>query len=75
MAIIDVKTEITGNVWKIVVEAGDNIEEDQPIMILESMKMEIPVSSPESGVVLEILVEPDQTILEGSVVARVESLA
>tara|TARA_E500000331_G_scaffold357424_1_gene419082 strand:- start:5609 stop:5836 length:228 start_codon:yes stop_codon:yes gene_type:complete len=75
VAIIDVKTEITGNVWKIVVEAGDNIEEDQPIMILESMKMEIPVSSPESGVVLEILVEPDQTILEGSVVARVESLA
>ena len=72
MAVIDVKTEITGNVWKILLETGANVEEDEPIIILESMKMEIPVSAPESGTILEIRVQPDQTVLEGSVVARIE---
>ena len=72
MAVIDVKTEITGNVWKILLEAGANVEEDEPIIILESMKMEIPVSAPESGTIIEIRVQPDQTVLEGSVVARIE---
>ena len=72
MAVIDVKTEITGNVWKILLETGANVEEDEPIIILESMKMEIPVSAPESGTIIEIRVQPDQTVLEGSVVARLE---
>ena len=72
MAVIDVKTEITGNVWKILLEAGANVEEDEPIIILESMKMEIPVSAPESGTIIEIRVQPDQTVLEGSVVARIK---
>ena len=72
MAVIDVKTEITGNVWKILLEAGANVEEDEPIIILESMKMEIPVSAPESGTIIEIRVQPGQTVLEGSVVARIE---
>ena len=49
MPIIDVKSEITGNVWKIVAQVGDTIEEEAPIMILESMKMEIPVTAPETG--------------------------
>ena len=72
MAVIDVKTEITGNVWKVLVEAGASVEEDEPIMILESMKMEIPVSAPEAGKVVEIMVEPEETITEGTVVARIE---
>ncbi len=72
MAVIDVKTEITGNVWKVLVEVGSNVEEDQPILILESMKMEIPVSAPEPGKVIEILAEPEQTVTEGTVVARIE---
>lgn len=73
MAVVDVLTEITGNVWKIVVEVGDAIEEDEPIMILESMKMEIPVAAPESGVVIEILTEPDAVVTQGAVVARIEA--
>ncbi len=73
MAIIDVKTEITGNVWKIVTEAGDAVEEDDPIMILESMKMEIPVGAPEDGVVKEILTEEGAVVTEGTVVARIEA--
>lgn len=72
MAIIDVKTEISGNVWKVVAEAGAQLEEDDTIIILESMKMEIPVSAPRDGKVSEILVEPEQTVAEGDVVARME---
>jgi acetyl-CoA carboxylase biotin carboxyl carrier protein len=47
MAIIDVKAEITGNVWKIVAAPGQKVAEDEPIVIMESMKMEIPVSAAE----------------------------
>lgn len=72
MAIVDVKTEITGNVWKIVKSVGDAIDEDEPVMILESMKMEIPVSAPEAGKVTEILVAEGDTVTEGAVVAKVE---
>ncbi len=73
MAIIDIKTEITGNVWKIVQPVGSRVEEDEPIMILESMKMEIPVVAVESGTVKEILIQEGDTVTEGSVVARIEA--
>ena len=72
MAIIEVKADITGNVWKVVKRAGDAVEADEPIVILESMKMEIPVTSPESGVIKEILVKEDETVGEGAVVVRIE---
>ena len=72
MALIDVKTEITGNVWKIVAKVGDEVVEDAPILILESMKMEIPVAAPERGRVQAILAEEGQTVSEGTVVARLE---
>jgi len=73
MTLVDVKTEITGNVWKIVAEVGEKLDEDAPIMILESMKMEIPVSAPEAGTLREILVEEGQVVTEGTVVARLEA--
>ena len=73
MAIIDVKTEITGNVWKIVATPGDEVPEDEPILILESMKMEIPVGAPEDGVLKEVLVAEGDTVTEGTVVARIEA--
>lgn len=72
MAVIDVKTEITGNVWKIVAGIGDELPEDEPILILESMKMEIPVGATEDGVLKEILVAEGDTVTEGTVVARIE---
>ena len=46
MAIVDVKTEITGTVWKIVASVGATLGEEDAILILESMKMEIPVAAP-----------------------------
>ena len=72
MAIIEIKTDITGTVWKVLKQVGDAIEEDEPIVILESMKMEIPVAAAERGVVKDILVKEGDTASEGSVVARVE---
>jgi acetyl-CoA carboxylase biotin carboxyl carrier protein len=72
MAIIEVKTEITGNVWKIVASIGDALAEDDPILILESMKMEIPVAAPEDGKLVEILVAEGDVAKEGQVVARIE---
>ncbi len=72
MAVIDVKTDITGNVWKIVTKPGDHVGEDEPLLILESMKMEIPVSAPEAGVVKEILTTEGATVTEGTVLARLE---
>ena len=73
MAIVDIKTEITGSVWKIVQQVGSRVEEDDPIMILESMKMEIPVIAVESGIVKEILIQEGETVTEGTVVARLEA--
>lgn len=72
MAIIDVKTEITGNLWKIVAEVGQDLSEEDPIMILESMKMEIPIAAPEDGRLVEILAAEGETVTEGTVVARLE---
>jgi acetyl-CoA carboxylase biotin carboxyl carrier protein len=72
MAVVDIKTEITGNVWKIVATIGQAVGEDEPILILESMKMEIPVSAPEPGTVKEILVNEGDVATEGTVVARIE---
>lgn len=73
MAIIDVRTEITGNVWKIVKSVGDEIEEDEPVLILESMKMEIPVAAPEEGTIIEIRCKEGDTVTEGTVVACIEA--
>lgn len=72
MAIIDLKADITGTVWKVLKGVGDAIAEDEPVAILESMKMEIPITSPEAGVVKEILVKENDVVSDGAVVARVD---
>ena len=72
MATIELKSDITGTVCKILKKIGDPVAEDEAIVMLESMKMEIPVSSPEPGVIKEILVEEGATIGEGAVVVRLD---
>ena len=72
MTIIDVKSEITGIVSKILKAVDDTVEEDEPIIVLESMKMQIPITAPEDGSVIEILVEEEAAVAEGAVVARIE---
>jgi acetyl-CoA carboxylase biotin carboxyl carrier protein len=68
----EVKAELVGNLWKIVTEVGQAVEEDDTLMILESMKMEIPITSPITGTVKEILVTEGDVVQEGQTVAVVE---
>ncbi len=68
----EVKAELVGNLWKIIVEVGQAVEEDDTLMILESMKMEIPITTPISGTVTQILVAEGQVVQEGQTVAVVE---
>lgn len=72
MAGIEVKSEIAGKVWKIEAKPGDRIDEDDPILILESMKMEIPVAAPFDCVLVELLVAEEDAVAEGQPVAIVE---
>ena len=73
MAVVNVKSEIAGNVWKIQTRPGDRIEVDGEIMILESMKMEIPVLSPKAGTIREIRVSEGEAIDEGQLVAILDA--
>jgi acetyl-CoA carboxylase biotin carboxyl carrier protein len=68
----EVKAELVGNLWKIVTEVGQQVEEDDTLMILESMKMEIPITSPMNGTVMQILVAEGEIVQEGQTVAVVE---
>jgi acetyl-CoA carboxylase biotin carboxyl carrier protein len=68
----EVKAELVGNLWKIVTEVGQQVEEDDTLMILESMKMEIPITSPITGTVKEILVAEGDVVQDGQTVAVVE---
>ena len=61
----DVEAHITGTVWKIEVEVGDSVEEGDTVVILESMKMEMPVEAEDPGVVKQILVQEGQSVSEG----------
>jgi len=73
VASIDVKSEITGKVWKIEATVGQAVSEEEPIIILESMKMEIPVLAPGAGKVKEILVAEGDSVTEGQKVAILEA--
>lgn len=70
----EVKSEITGKVWKVEAAPGDSLSEDDPIIILESMKMEIPIAAPGEGKVVEILVSEEDVVNEGDVVAIFEEV-
>ena len=67
MAELRVRSEIAGSVWKIEVAVGDSVAEDDPLLILESMKMEIPLLAPQAGVVREILVKEGEAVAEGDI--------
>jgi acetyl-CoA carboxylase biotin carboxyl carrier protein len=64
---VDVAAHITGTVWEIRVEVGDTVAEEQVLVVLESMKMEMPVESPAAGVIASIVVEKGQAVEEGEV--------
>jgi acetyl-CoA carboxylase biotin carboxyl carrier protein len=61
----DVEAHITGTVWKVECEVGDTVEEGDTVVILESMKMEMPVEAEDSGTVTEIRCAEGQAVSEG----------
>jgi len=70
---IEVKSEVTGKVWKLEGQVGQAMGADEPIMIVESMKMEIPVCSEEEGTIVELLVAEGEAVEDGQVVAVLET--
>ena len=68
----EVRAEMVANVWKVEVSAGDAVGLGDPLVILESMKMEIPVESPVAGTVTEVRVNEGGVVQEGDVIAVVE---
>ena len=68
----DVPAHITGTVWKIEVSPGQEIDEGDAVVILESMKMEMPVEAEDPGTVKEIRVEEGQSVQEGDVLVVLE---
>ena len=73
MAKETVQSEMTGKVWKLNVEVGASVAEDEEIIILESMKMEISVEAPVAGKLTEIKVVPEESIEEDQVLCLIES--
>ena len=65
---VEVEAQITGNVWKIEKSVGDKVSEEDVLLIIESMKMEIPVEAPSDGRISEIRVAEGDSIEEGDVV-------
>lgn len=73
MSSIDVNSEMTGTVWKILVEIGQKVAEEEPVILIEAMKMEIPVLAPEAGTVTEILVAEGDMVEDGGLVMRLNA--
>ena len=69
MATLKVKTEVTGSVWKIMAQAGQKLAPGDTIMIVESMKMEIPVIAEDGGTLAALHVAEGESVNEGQVVA------
>ena len=69
---MQVKSEIAGNVWKIIAETGADLAADDVIVILESMKMEIPLVAPKAGKLTQLHVAEGDLIGEGQLIATLE---
>lgn len=72
MANIEVKSDITGSVFKVLVKPGDSVNEGDTLIVLESMKMEIQVTTLDAGRVTDVRVKEGDSVQEGQVVAVLE---
>lgn len=73
MPVIEIKADVTGKVWKIEAEAGAALSDGDIVMILESMKMEIPVEAPRAGRLAALTVAEGDSVKEGQVLAKLEA--
>jgi len=69
MARIEIKSEITGTVWQVKSRPGDKVESGDTLVVIESMKMEIPVIAEDGGTLAELHVAEGESVNEGQVVA------
>jgi biotin carboxyl carrier protein len=67
---LEICAEMVANVWKVLVEPGQVVSQGDELVILESMKMEIPVVAPAPGTVAVVAVQPDQVVQEGDVMVE-----
>ncbi len=68
----EIVASMAGNVWKVLVKVGDQVEEGQDVVILESMKMEIPIAAESGGTVKEVKVNEGEFVNEGDIIVKVE---
>ena len=68
----EIRAEMVANVWKITTEVGAEVSEGDTLVILESMKMEIPVIAPLAGKIAELAVAADDQVTEGDLIAVIE---
>jgi len=73
MTEVKVRATIGGSIWQIVAAPGDEVAKDDAILIMESMKMEIPVAAPRAGRLKSFLVQAGQVVAEDDVVALIET--
>jgi acetyl-CoA carboxylase biotin carboxyl carrier protein len=69
VAVAEIRAEMVANVWKVVASQGDTVEDGDTLVILESMKMEIPVLAESAGTLAELRVEEGQVVQEGDIIA------
>jgi acetyl-CoA carboxylase biotin carboxyl carrier protein len=69
VAVAEVRAEMVANVWKVVASQGDSVADGDTLVILESMKMEIPVLAESAGTLSELRVEEGQVVQEGDIIA------
>jgi acetyl-CoA carboxylase biotin carboxyl carrier protein len=72
VAVAEVRAEMVANVWKIVANQGDAVAEGDTLVILESMKMEIPVLAESSGTLTALQVTEGQVVQEGDIIAVID---
>ncbi|NQW82777.1 MAG: biotin/lipoyl-binding carrier protein [Alcaligenaceae bacterium] len=68
----ELKSEVTGSIWKIETTSGQKLDKEHTVMIIESMKMEIPLVAEEGGTLVEICVNEGDAVNEGQVLAIIE---
>lgn len=72
MALVKVRSDLTASVWKVEVEVGQAVAQDDVLAILESMKTEIPVNAPVAGIVVDVAIAPNDSVTEQQVLFTIE---
>lgn len=69
---VELLSDVTGSVWKVLKEAGQTVDADEPILLVESMKMEIPLVSEKPGKIISIAVSEGDAVSEGQAIVEID---